>query len=57
MALGIAATGLRPEGLQDSVVRLDTLVRAAYRLVSVVTAKKDVALAAQIQPAGALTCR
>jgi pilus assembly protein CpaB len=51
MALGIVATGLRHEGLQDPMVRLDAQVRAAHKMVSTVVAKKELARSAQMRPA------
>jgi|HubBroStandDraft_6_1064221.scaffolds.fasta_scaffold2097829_1 pilus assembly protein CpaB len=51
MALGIVATGLRHEGAQDPLARLESQVRAAYRMVSTVAAKKELTRSAQIRPA------
>jgi hypothetical protein len=51
IALGIVATGLNPKLPHEHRTQLDTQVRAAYRLVSVVAAKKDLARSAEGRPA------
>ena len=51
IALGIVATGLNPKLPHEHQTQLAAQVRAAYRLVSVVAAKKDLARSAEIRPA------
>jgi hypothetical protein len=51
IALGIVATGLNPKLPHEHRTQLAAQVRAAYRLVSVVASKKDLAHSADIRPA------
>ena len=51
VALGIVATGLNPKLPHEHQTQLAAQVRAAYRLVSVVAAKKVLARSAEIRPA------
>ncbi len=51
IALGIVATGLNPKLPHEHQTQLAAQVRAAYRLVSLVAAKKDLARSAEIRPA------
>jgi hypothetical protein len=48
IALGIVATGLNPKLPHEHLTQLAAQVRAAYRLVSVVAAKKELARSARL---------
>ena len=50
IVLGLSATGLNHNTSQDQLAQLDVQVRAAYRMVSALVAKKDLARSAQIPP-------
>lgn len=51
VVLGLAATGLNRGPSQDQLAQLDVQMRAAYRMVSAVVARKDLVHSAQIPPA------